>query len=253
MIQEPFAYGNSLIHRLDPRVRVIFATLYSFLVAISSKFSCLFAALFLSILLITLAQLDLKEVVKRLVPVNILILLFWLILPVTFKGEALFSLGPFNVSREGLLLCSRITVKSNTILMALMSLISSMSIATLGHALGRLGVPPKMVLLLLMTYRYIFVIEEEFERLARAAKIRGFRPKTNLHTYRTYAYFIGMLFVRASARAERVHQAMLCRGFEGRFHSLRTYTTSRLDWAWSMVMSILMIGLGALEWSIGLF
>ena len=59
------------------------------------------------------------------------------------------------------------------------------------------------------------VLEEEYQRLARAARIRGFRAGTDLHTYRTYAYLVGMLFVRAADRAERVRNAMLCRGFNG--------------------------------------
>jgi cobalt/nickel transport system permease protein len=74
-----------------------------------------------------------------------------------------------------------------------------------------------------MSYRYIAVIEDEYKRLLRAAKFRGFRPKTNFHSYKTFAYLAGMLFVRASLRAQRVHQAMLCRGFNQKFYSLDIY------------------------------
>jgi cobalt/nickel transport system permease protein len=79
-------------------------------------------------------------------------------------------------------------------------------------------------------------------------KIRGFAPRTNLHTYRSYAYLVGMLFVRAAARAERVHQAMRCRGFDGRFHSLAVFAPHPANqWfaaAAASVMSILLW----LEW-----
>jgi cobalt/nickel transport system permease protein len=109
-------------------------------------------------------------------------------------------------------------------------------------------VPSKIIFLLLLTYRYIFVIDEEYKRLARSAKIRGFRPGTNLHTYKTYAYFVGMLFVRASTRAERVHQAMLCRGFRGRFHCLGEFSFSRMDWIFSLIMGGVITGLGYFEW-----
>jgi len=105
-----------------------------------------------------------------------------------------------------------------------------------------------MVHLLLLTYRYVFVIEQEYQRLVRATKIRGFRSRSNMHTYRTYAYLIGMLFVRASERAERVHQAMLCRGFKGKFYCLREFSFSRLDFVWSALMAIAVIGLGIVEW-----
>ncbi|MBW1707876.1 MAG: cobalt ECF transporter T component CbiQ [Deltaproteobacteria bacterium] len=248
MIQESFTTGHAQIHRLDPRLKVLFATLYSFIVALSDGFLSLFAALVLSSLLIGLARLNIREVAKRVVLVNGLILLFWLVLPLTFDGEALFYLGPFAVSREGVLISARITLKSNAILLAFIALIASTSITTLVYALNRLYIPRKLVHLFLLTYRYMFVIEQEYQRLVRAAKIRGFCPGNNLHTYRTYAYLIGMLFVRASARAERVHEAMLCRGFKGKFYCLHEFSLSRQDLIWSAFMAIAVIGLGILEW-----
>jgi cobalt/nickel transport system permease protein len=248
MLEEPFATGHSQIHRLDPRLKVLFATVYSFIVALSDRFPSLFAALALSFLMIGLARLNIREVAKRVLIVNGLILFFWLVLPLTFEGVVLFYLGPFAVTREGLLISARITLKSNAILLAFLALIASTSIATLGHALNRLRIPEKIVHLLLLTYRYVFVIEQEYQRLVRATKIRGFRPKSNMHTYRTYAYLIGMLFVRASERAARVHQAMLCRGFKGKFYCLREFSFSRLDFIWSAFMAIAVIGLGIVEW-----
>jgi cobalt/nickel transport system permease protein len=124
-----------------------------------------------------------------------------------------------------------------------------MSFSTLGHSIYRLRVPEKIVYLLLMTYRYIFVIEEEYQRLMRAVKIRGFRPGTNVNTYRTYSHVIGMLFVRAAARAERVHQAMQCRGFNGKFYSLQEFQTNAASWVFAIVMTAVIVGLVFMEWS----
>jgi cobalt/nickel transport system permease protein len=247
MLEEPFATGNSRIHYLDPRLKIVFATVYSFVVALSERFPSLFAALILSFLMVCLARLNIREVAKRVMVVNGLILLFWLVLPLTFEGAALFYLGPFAVTREGLLISARITLKSNAILLAFIALIASTSISALGHALNRLRIPEKIVHLFLLTYRYVFVIEQEYQRLVRAARIRGFRPKSKMHTYRTYAYLIGMLFVRASERSERVHRAMICRGFKGKFYSLREFSFSRQDYLWSAIMGIAVIGLEIVE------
>lgn len=249
MICEPFATGNSVIHRIDPRLRVVFATVYSFIVALSTQFPTLLAALVLSLLLIGLARLSVRGVATRVAVVNGLILFFWVVVPLTFEGEPLLRLGGFTVTRPGVLFSARITLKSNAVVLAFIALVASSSIATLGHALNHLRVPKKIVYLLLLTYRYVFVIEHEYQRLVRAAKIRGFRPGNNMHTYRTYAYLIGMILVRASARAERVHQAMLCRGFKGRFYCLREFSLSRLDWTWSALMAAAIIGLEILEWT----
>ena len=175
----------------------------------------------------------------------------WLVLPFTFKGETLTRIGSFAIYRPGVILAAQITLKSNAILLAFIALIATMSFSTLGHAMYRLRVPEKMVYLLLMTYRYIFVIEEEYLRLMRAAKIRGFRPGTNLNTYRTFSFVIGMLFVRSAARAERVHQAMLCRGFKGKFYSLQEFQTGMAGGLFSIIMTVLIIGLIVMEVSKG--
>jgi cobalt/nickel transport system permease protein len=247
MIQEIFVTGDSLIHRFDPRLKVVFATLFAFVTALSMRFPTLFAALFVSFVLMFLARLDLTRVARRAALVNGLIFFFWMILPLTFGDYVLFHLGPFEVTREGVILSAQITLKSNAILFVFISLVASMPISTLGHALNRLMIPEKIVHLLLLTYRYIFVIEHEYHRLTKAAKVRGFRPRTNMHTYKTYAYFLGMLFVKSAARAERVNEAMLCRGFKGKFYCLSEFEYTKLDWIWASIMVALISGLVILE------
>ena len=171
-----------------------------------------------------------------------------MLLPVTFEGTARFHIGPLALIEEGFLLAIQIALKSNAILLAFIPLVSTMTIATLGNALNRIHLPPKMVYLLLIAYRYVFVIEQEYQRLVTAIKVRAFEPKTNLHTYRTYAYLFGILLVRASARAERVYQAMLCRGFNGKFYCINRFSFTGTDRIAALIMSLILILLGNLEW-----
>ncbi|MGE5256092.1 MAG: cobalt ECF transporter T component CbiQ [Hyphomicrobiales bacterium] len=247
MISEPFAIGRSPIHRLDPRIRLAAAAVFSCVVALCREFPALLAALIISLALVALARLRTGEVLRRLLAVNGLVAFIWLVIPFTFPGEALFHLGPFGVAREGIWLAAQITLKSNAIVLAFMALAASMSIATAGHALNRLRVPDKIVHLFLMTYRYIFVLEQEYHRLVRAACIRGFQPGTNLHTYRTYAYLVGMLFVRAVERAERVRWAMLCRGFKRKFYCLQEFKAGPGSLFFLLLMSAAVLGIAALE------
>ena len=251
MINEPFAIGSSIIHQLDPRIRVGFTILYAFVVALSYQFSVLIAALVLSAIMIVISQVNIKEVFKRIIAVNTMIFLLWIVLPFTFHGEVLARMGSFAIYRPGVTLAAQITLKSNAILLAFIALMATMRFATLGHALHRLRVPEKIVQLLMMTYRYIFVIEHEYLRLMRAAKIRGFRPGTNVNTYRTFAYIIGMLLVRSAARAERVHQAMLCRGIKGKFYSLQEFQIGSASWAFAIITTAIIVGLVTLELSNG--
>jgi len=111
-----------------------------------------------------------------------------------------------------------------------------------------LGIPDKMVQLFFFTYRYIHVIYEEYQRLLRALKIRGFRARSNLHTYRTYAYLVGMLLVKSYERAERVREAMLCRGFKGRFYTLYEFSVHGADIALTVILLSGAVAMALLEW-----
>ncbi|MBF0451561.1 MAG: cobalt ECF transporter T component CbiQ [Candidatus Magnetomorum sp.] len=249
MIQEPFATGHSWIHRIDPRYRIVFSGIISLTIAISNQFPALVTGLFFSMVLVGLARLNIKAVIKRLTVVFGFLLLIWATLPLTFEGEALYHLGPITITRQGVMLSAQMTIKSIAILLIFMALITSMTIVTLGHALHRLRLPDKLVYLLLMTYRYIFVIEAEYQCLQKAIKIRCFKPGTNIHSYKTCAYLIGMLFFRASIRAERVHQAMLCRGFKGKFYTLNHFPSGGQNILFGLLMTTIVLGLLILEYS----
>ena len=229
MIEEKFAFGQSFIHKLDPKTRVVAVVILSFAAALCDNLFVAFLYFIISTLLIIMADLNTRDVIARIKPLFWFLLMIWILLPVTFDGQILYHFSWLKISGTGIILCCKITIKSITILLFFTALVATMNIASLGNALHKLYVPDKMVFLLLMSYRYISVIEDEYKKLLRAAKFRGFRPKTNLHSYKTFAYLAGMLFVRASFRAQRVHQAMLCRGFNQKFHCLDVYQANRFN------------------------
>ncbi len=248
MLREPFAVGNSVLHQLDPRNRLLAAATFSIVVALSRNFQVLTAAVIISSILVVLAQLSAREIFKRILAVNFFILLLWLVLPLTFHGTVAIKLGPLPIYSEGITMAAQITLKSNAIVLALIALIATMNLSILGYALNWLRVPDKIVHLLLMTYRYVFLIEQEYQRLIRAARIRGFRPGTNLHTYKTYAGIVGMLLVRSTLRADRVYKAMLCRGFRRKFYCLHEFESGRNDWIFAIIMSGIIFILIYFEW-----
>lgn len=248
MLSEAFASGNSILHRLDPRVRIVFATLFSFLLAVSKSLPTMMAGLGVSMAMIWLARIPLKEMLKRLVVINGFNVVLFVLLPITFEGTPFFCIGSVDCSAHGVSLAAQITLKSNAILMAFITLVSTMTIATLGNALNRIHIPDKIVYLMLLAYRYVFVLEQEYLRLATAMKVRGFEPKTNMHTYQTYAYLFGMLLVRAAARADRVYQSMCCRGFKGKFYCIHEFSFSGPDRIGSVALALILIALGSTEW-----
>jgi cobalt/nickel transport system permease protein len=240
MISENFSFNDSFLHRADPRLKIITAAIITLVVALSHSFVTGVFGLFLSLALVVVAKLDLFLVFRRLLVVNVFTAFLWITLPLTYGGENLMPLGPLVLSVSGVSMAALITLKTNCIVLAFLALVATSTVSSLGHALGKLGVPEKLCLLLLFSYRYIIVIGQEFHRLSRAARIRSFVPRTNIHTYRTYAYLFGMTLVKSWSRAQRVQQAMVLRCFDGRFYSLHPY---RISPAQLMVFGGLVVGI----------
>jgi cobalt/nickel transport system permease protein len=248
MIQESFADGRSLLHRVDPRLRVTGAVAVAIVVAVSYQFSTLTTALVTSLILVFAARLDLRIVLRRLFAPALFLLLLWTVLPWSFEGEAIATIGPVTLTRPGVIICSQISLKTVALVSAFMALVATMTVDTLGHALNRMKIPDNLVYMLLITFRYLFVIEQEYQRLVRAMKIRNFHLKTNLHSYRSVAFLVGMLFVRASDRARRVHGAMICRGFNGKFVSLREFPSHPVNGVYGLFIVLVLVLLFHLEW-----
>jgi cobalt/nickel transport system permease protein len=248
MIEEQFSAGGSFVHGLDPRIKIIVAILFSVVVAVSSSFLALLPALAVSLFLIVLTKLSMGKVFHRLLLVNGLILFLWIFIPFTYKGAEWFTIGPLAGTKEGVLYASQITLKCNAILLAMIALLSTTPIFALGHAMSKLYFPDKIIHLFLFTYRYIHVIFQEYRRLTNAMRIRGFVPRTNIHTYRSYAYLVGMLLVRSYDRAERIHKAMLCRGFSGKYYTLSRSSIKIGDILYLSLMLAAILGLAFLQW-----
>lgn len=248
MNEDIFSQGDSIIHRIDPRHRIVAAGVFSFVVALCDSFYAISLALFTALLLVVMARLNFVAVLRRLFVVFGFMVLVWLILPLTVEGPAWTQIGPVTLSRSGADLAARISLKVTSILIVFTALLATMPLSTLGHALSSMKVSKKIVYLILITYRYIDLLEDEYRRSLRAVRVRGFIPRTNLHTYKTYAFLIGMLLVRSLARAERIEWAMRCRGFQGRFHSLVIFTATGASWVFSGLMVLTIISIALLEW-----
>lgn len=81
--------------------------------------------------------------------------------------------------------------------------------------LQRWHCPRTLVAMLAFMHRYIFVLWDELARLRRAREARDFGRATTRMRMAGNAQMIGLLMLRAMERAERTHQAMLARGWDG--------------------------------------
>jgi cobalt/nickel transport system permease protein len=236
------------MERVDPRVRIIAATAFVGLVTLAGNFLTLGVGVAMAVVAAAIARLDARIVLRRLLPLNVVVLVLVVLLPWTTGTTPVLTVGSLNYTQEGLLLAATIALKGNLILLTLIVLLGALDIATLGHALSHLHVPEKLIHLLLFTVRYIDVLHREYLRMSAAMKVRAFRPRMSLHTYASYGHLVGMLLVRSLDRSERILAAMKCRGFRGRFYLLDHFAFSRRD-VWFLVATVCLMGtLAAFEW-----
>ncbi|MCI4625933.1 MAG: cobalt ECF transporter T component CbiQ [Candidatus Magnetoovum sp. WYHC-5] len=240
---EIFSEGNSLLHKVDPRIKLVTFIPIVFIIATTKDLITCTLALAVAGIFVAIAKLNIRKIAERIVMVNLFILLLWLFIPFSYTGHEIARIGALSISKEGVYSTTLITFKANAIFIFTITMLGTSRVFSLAHALLHLKVPVKLVYMFFFCYRYITLLHEEYERLIRAALIRGFKPKTNIHTYKTYAYLAGMLIVRSYERAERIYKAMLCRGFTGKFPIMIHFQLKNLDYmfVFSMMAVIIML------------
>lgn len=192
--------------------------------------------LLLAVLLAAIARIPSAAWWPRLLAVNGFVVMLALVVPWSVPGDPLVIVSGWEFTREGAAWAGRVALRANSVLIVLTAFLGTMEPVTTGHALQRLRLPNRLVVLLLFTVRYIGVFEQEYLRLRQAMRVRGFRPALNVHTLRTYGHLTGMLLVHAFDRSERVQEAMRCRAFTGRFHTHRHMRFRTADWVFVAVL-----------------
>ncbi|GAA3921590.1 cobalt ECF transporter T component CbiQ [Litoribacillus peritrichatus] len=208
------------LDRFDPRARILAAIMIALVVIFLSGITTLVAGFVAALFLVLSIGFDYQTLIKRLLAFEGFVLLLIGFLPFTVSGDSLFVVFGWTASEQGVDRAVVIFLRSNIIVLSMLSLLGTLEPEELGHGMSRLGVPQKFAHLFLMTARYLDVLLDEYQRLRLAMKARAFHARTDLHTWRSYGWLIGMLLVRSMERSQRVVKAMKCRGFQGQFYLL---------------------------------
>lgn len=249
MLEDTRFHGDTCIHRLDPRARLLACAALTALVAVARQPAATGSALAIAAVLAGMARLPLVPTLKRLAAVNVFMALVIATLPLSIPGTALFEVGPAAFSREGLVRAIEITLKANAIVLYITALLATVEVPRLGHALGRLRLPRKLVQLFMFMVRYSHLLQREHARLASAMRVRCFRARLSRHALRSLGYLIGMLLVRSFDRSQRTLAAMKCRGFQGRYYALDDLALGRRDVVFSAACALALLALGWAEWA----
>lgn len=145
--------------------------------------------------------------------VEVPFVIFALLLPFIATGPRI-DLGPLTVSEAGLFAALTLLAKATLSVFAALMLAATTGPQDLIAGLHRLRLPGAMVLILSFMVRYVEVIAGEMQRMRTARISRGFSERS-VRAWPVIARSAGALFIRSYERGERVHLAMLARGYDG--------------------------------------
>jgi cobalt/nickel transport system permease protein len=206
-------HGHSPVHRAPAHLKV--ATLLVFMlvvVATPREWFPVFAAyLALVVGVIALSRVPFAYIGKRMV-VEVPFVVFALLMPFVATGPRVDVLG-LNLSEAGLLGAWGLLVKGTLGVMASLTLAATTEPRELLVGLEQLRVPGQLVQIIGFMVRYLDVVTDEMRRMRIARESRGFKGG-GIRTWPVVARTAGALFVRSYERGERVHLAMLSRGYQ---------------------------------------
>jgi cobalt/nickel transport system permease protein len=202
---------------LDPRARLVAAFLIVAGIAAATRPATLAVALAAVLAGAVAAGARPSEIARRLVHLEGFVVVLLVLLPLTGPGPTLATVGPVAIGAGGLALAVALALKLNAAVLVVLTLIGGMTPVALGRALAGLGLPERLVQILYFAARYVGLLGAEADRLLTAARARGFRPGLSRRTVAVVGLVVGTVLLNALERAERVAEAMRCRGFTGRF------------------------------------
>jgi len=176
---------------------------------------------------VAVARVPVPTVVRRSV-VEAPFVVFALLLPFIATGPRTEVLG-LSLSESGLLGAWNLLAKATLGVVAAIVLAATTTPRDLLGGLDRLRMPRLLVAILGFMIRYAGVVAGDLQRMRVARESRAFRGG-HLRHLRVEAAGVGSLFVRSYERGERVHQAMVARGFTGRMPALATAGASGRQW-----------------------
>jgi cobalt/nickel transport system permease protein len=140
-------------------------------------------------------------------------------------GQAVASIGPVRITDAGVLRFGSAAGRGAIALGAAVVLVSTTSFPEIVRALRRLHLPEIVTTSLALAYRFLYILSDEVIRLRRAARSRNAGDGSTSRR-RLMVGIAAAALQRSFARSERVHQAMLSRGYTGEMPALtgRPYT-----------------------------
>lgn len=220
-----FFPGNSVIHKLDPRFKILFTLIYIVAVFVANSLSAYVAVAVFVFGSIFLSKIPVKHTLRGLKSVLFIVAFTALFNLFLTQGEPLFSIGPVTATKEGLrltiLMIARIffLIIGTTLLTFTTSpIMLTDGIESLLKPFAKLGLPAhELAMMMTIALRFIPTLIEETDKIMKAQTARGadFESGNLFQRAKNFVPLLVPLFISAFRRADELAMAMECRCYHG--------------------------------------
>ena len=219
---------DTAVHRLDPRAKLITTVVFIATVVSFGKYeiSALIPFVFYPAFLLAVGNLPLAYILRKILLVSPFAVLVGVFNPVLDQA-AIMTIGDLSIT-GGWVSFASILVRFTLTVGAAMTLVAVTGFNAVCMALEKLGAPRFFALQLLFLYRYLFVLVDEAVRMIRARSLRVFNGRGMNLT--AYGSLLGHLLLRTLNRAQRIHSAMWCRGFDGNIRIMKPLSFGQTEY-----------------------
>lgn len=250
--------GNSFLHRMDPRAKIICTMIFITAIFIAESFwSYLLVTAFL-LMTISVSGVPIKLIVKAIKPLWFILVFTFIIHLFTTPGTTLFYAGIIHITREGIIRGTYMTLRlvyliafSSLLTYTTSPIVLTDGIEALLTPWKRFGAPAhELAMMMSIALRFIPTLLEETDRIMKAQASRGadFTTGNLMHRAKSMIPVLVPLFISAFRRADELATAMEARcyrGGEGRtkMHQLQYTGRDSIGFAAVVAVTALLIGM----------
>jgi cobalt/nickel transport system permease protein len=261
-ISESYSRRKGLLQSLDPRAKLVSILAFIFATSLIGDLRLLIFVYLLTLLFSYLSKIDVLFFIKRVwlfIPIFSGIIALPMIFNIFFPGDPLIQLaylgpgahlGPFPlpesiyITRQGVYAASVFIMRVATCVSAIVLLFLTTPQQMLFKSVRSVGVPKIYVLTLGMTYRYIFSLTNLVREMYIAKRARTIKSRSMFEEQKWVGGRIGYTLIRSLDMSERVHMAMLSRGFNGDVKTIQEFKMRKRDYiagATAISLSIVLV------------
>jgi cobalt/nickel transport system permease protein len=248
LVNDSIAKRKGLLQSLDPRVKLISMVFLIFAVAMTRDIRLLAIVYVLTLVFAWASRIELGFFLKRVwvfIPIFAGIIMIPVLFNVFMPGDALVTLaslgpgahlGPFalppviTITVQGMILALTFVLRVATCVSAAILLFLTTPRDLLFKSLRSLKMPKVYVLTMDMCYRYIFLFTEIVRDFYTAKKSRALKTQPLIEEQKWVGGRVGYTLIKALSMSEKVHGAMVSRGFNGDIRIMHRYSIHRRDY-----------------------